>query len=110
MSLTDDSLIEWAASWVPDVPAGQRDRFAVALRAELESRIAGFGFNRCDVKHKFRPDAKCSLSRGHARNHDWTRVVGCTHPAWHHEPAECTACGVYQQHATPTGGEADGSQ
>jgi hypothetical protein len=33
--LTEDSLIEWAASWVPDEPSGQRVRFAEALRLEL---------------------------------------------------------------------------
>jgi len=33
--LTRESLIDWAASWVPDSPAGQRKRFADALAAEL---------------------------------------------------------------------------
>lgn len=33
--LTKESLIEWASSWVPDNPAGQRERFAKGLASEL---------------------------------------------------------------------------
>lgn len=33
--MTRESLIEWAAHWVPDSPPGQRTRFIEALRAEL---------------------------------------------------------------------------
>lgn len=40
--MTKESLIEWAANWVPtESPfgeSGQRERFAVALRAELDAR------------------------------------------------------------------------
>lgn len=35
--MTKDSIVEWAASWVPDEPAGQRKRFADALAAELQN-------------------------------------------------------------------------
>lgn len=42
-NLTDESIIEWAASWVRDEPEGQRERFAKALREELERRIPDFG-------------------------------------------------------------------
>ena len=33
--MTRESLIEWAAHWVPDAPPGQRKRFADALAVEL---------------------------------------------------------------------------
>jgi hypothetical protein len=33
--LTRESLIAWAANWVPDSPPGQRQRFVDALTAEL---------------------------------------------------------------------------
>jgi hypothetical protein len=36
MALTRESLIEWASSWVPDSPPGQRTRFSAALAAELQ--------------------------------------------------------------------------
>ncbi len=36
--MSDESLVEWAASWVPDDPSGQRARFAEALRSELRQR------------------------------------------------------------------------
>lgn len=39
-AMTDESLIEWAASWVPDDPPGQRARFADALRTEIVARGA----------------------------------------------------------------------
>lgn len=42
-NLTDESIIEWAASWVRDEPEGERERFAKALREELQRRIPGFG-------------------------------------------------------------------
>lgn len=35
--MTKESVVEWAASWVPDVPAGQKQRFAEALAAELKN-------------------------------------------------------------------------
>lgn len=37
-NLTNASLVEWASSWVPDDPPGQRARFCEGLRAELEAR------------------------------------------------------------------------
>lgn len=37
---TDESFVEWAASWVPDEPPGQRERFAAALRQEMQWRDA----------------------------------------------------------------------
>jgi hypothetical protein len=33
--MTRESLIEWAASWVPDNPPGQRQRFADSLAEAL---------------------------------------------------------------------------
>lgn len=36
-NLSVRSLIEWASSWVPDVPEGQRARFVAALRDELKT-------------------------------------------------------------------------
>lgn len=36
--LSNESVLEWAASWVPDEPPGQRARFVEGLRRELESR------------------------------------------------------------------------
>jgi hypothetical protein len=41
-NLTDKSIIEWAAAWVPDEPPGQRERFATALREELTRRWPDF--------------------------------------------------------------------
>jgi hypothetical protein len=35
--LNRESLIEWAAHWVPDSPPGQRQRFTEALAAELKA-------------------------------------------------------------------------
>jgi hypothetical protein len=35
--LTRESLIEWAAHWVPDSPPGQRKRFTTALAIELQA-------------------------------------------------------------------------
>ena len=34
--MTKESIVEWASSWVPDSPPGQRKRFAEALAAELK--------------------------------------------------------------------------
>lgn len=39
-NLSDESLVEWASSWVHDEPPGQRDRFVKALREELARRAA----------------------------------------------------------------------
>lgn len=36
--LSNESVLEWAASWVPDEPPGQRARFVEGLRRELECR------------------------------------------------------------------------
>jgi hypothetical protein len=45
MNLTKESIVEWASSWVPEA---NRDRFAAALRAELDAAIpAG------DCEHHF---------------------------------------------------------
>lgn len=38
--LTKQSLIEWAAHWVPDNPVGQRKRFVEGLSEELEKWTA----------------------------------------------------------------------
>lgn len=35
--MNKESLVDWASSWVPDVPEGQRKRFAEALASELEN-------------------------------------------------------------------------
>lgn len=46
--MTKESLIEWAAGWVHDMPGvepGQRERFVTSLRAELDAReMAGDRF------------------------------------------------------------------
>jgi hypothetical protein len=34
--MTKQTIIEWAAHWVPDEPPGQRKRFADALSSELD--------------------------------------------------------------------------
>lgn len=35
--MTPESIVEWAASWVPDDPPGQRERFIDGLRLELDA-------------------------------------------------------------------------
>lgn len=34
--MTKASIVEWASSWVPDSPPGQRQRFSEALATELK--------------------------------------------------------------------------
>ena len=50
----------------------------------------------CDAEHKSRPDATCSLPKGHGGYHAWTRSEGCAHPKTRGtSPPACTACGLY---------------
>lgn len=61
--LTRDSLIEWAAHWVPDSPPGQRQRFSEALATELHAWTPPSKMKPSDRIDQIGYEQNCRLDR-----------------------------------------------